>query len=71
MKTEQNLSDKVIEKAFNTPYDMSVFSYDGYIDTTMTPLDSIKYYKGFLQAGLMSMDPNTGFVKILPQYILK
>jgi penicillin-binding protein 1A len=29
----------------------------------MTPLDSIKYYKGFLQAGLMSMDPNTGFVK--------
>lgn len=63
MKTVQNLSDKVIEKAFNTPYDMSVFSYDGYIDTTMTPLDSIKYYKGFLQAGLMSMDPNTGFVK--------
>ena len=63
MKTVQDLSDKVIEKAFNTPYKMSVFSYDGYIDTLMTPLDSIKYYKGFLQAGLMSMDPNTGFVK--------
>jgi len=63
MKTVQELSDKVIEKAFNTPYEMSVFSYNGYIDTTMTPLDSIKYYKGFLQAGLMSMDPNTGFVK--------
>ena len=63
MKTVQGLSDKVIEKAFNTPYKMSVFSYNGYIDTLMTPLDSIKYYKGFLQAGLMSMDPNTGFVK--------
>jgi penicillin-binding protein 1A len=63
MKTVQGLSDKVIEKAFNTPYEMSVFSYEGYLDTLMTPLDSIKYYKGFLQAGLMSMDPNTGFVK--------
>jgi len=63
MKTIQGLSDKLIEKAFNTPYKMSVFSYDGYIDTLMTPLDSIKYYKGFLQAGLMSMDPKTGFVK--------
>jgi len=63
MKTELNLSDKVIEKAFNTPVQMQVFSYNGYIDTVMTPMDSIRYYKGFLQAGLMSMDPKTGFVK--------
>ncbi len=63
MKTVQGLSDKLIEKAFHTPYEMKVFSYHGYIDTLMTPLDSIKYYKGFLQAGLMSMDPKTGFVK--------
>lgn len=63
MKTVKGLSDKAIEKAFNTPHEMSVFSYNGYIDTLMTPMDSIRYYKGFLQAGLMSMDPKTGFVK--------
>jgi penicillin-binding protein 1A len=57
------ISDAKIKKAFNTPVDMTVFSYKGTIDTTMTPMDSLKYYKGFLQAGLMSMDPKTGFVK--------
>ena len=56
-------SKKEIDKAFNTPQAMKLFSYDGYIDTVLTPIDSIKYYKGFLQAGLMSMDPKTGFVK--------
>ena len=56
-------SDATISKAFNTPLKMTVFSYKGDIDTVMTPMDSIKYYKGFLQAGLMSMDPETGFVK--------
>lgn len=48
---------------FETPTEMSVFSYKGHIDTVLSPLDSIKYYKSFLQAGLMSMDPKTGFVK--------
>jgi len=53
-----------IEKAFNTPVKMKVFSYTrGEVDTTMTPLDSIKYYKYFMQAGLMSMDPTTGYIK--------
>jgi penicillin-binding protein 1A len=53
-----------IEKAFNTPVKMKVFSYTrGEVDTTMSPLDSIKYYKYFMQAGLMSMDPTTGYVK--------
>jgi penicillin-binding protein 1A len=56
-------SEKEIKKAFNTPVEMRVFSYEGLIDTVMTPMDSLRYYKGFLQAGLLSMDPNTGFVK--------
>jgi len=56
-------TDDEIKKAFNRPVEMSVFSYRGTVDTVMTPMDSIKYYKGFLQAGLMSMDPKTGFVK--------
>lgn len=52
-----------IRSVFNTPVDMKVFSWDGPIDTTMSPMDSIRYYKGFMRSGLMSMDPNTGFVK--------
>jgi len=52
-----------IELEFNTPVPMQIFSWKGDIDTVMTPIDSIYYYKAFLQAGLMSMDPHTGFVK--------
>ncbi len=47
----------------NTPKPMSVFSWAGEIDTTLSPLDSIKYYKNFLQSGMMSMDPHTGHIK--------
>jgi penicillin-binding protein 1A len=56
-------SDEEIKTAFNTKVKMKVFSYNGDIDTVMTPLDSIKYYKYFMQCGLMSMDPRTGYVK--------
>jgi len=59
----QGLTESQIDKMFNTPVHMKVFSYKGDFDTVMTPLDSIRYYKGILQAGLMSMDPQTGFVK--------
>lgn len=59
----QNFSDKDILKDFKTPVKMKVFSWKGEIDTTMTPMDSIRYYKFFLQAGLMSVDPHTGYVK--------
>ena len=56
-------SDAEINKAFNTPTDMRAFSYDGVIDTIMTPLDSILYTKHFLRTGFMSMDPKNGHVK--------
>lgn len=64
----QNLKSKgysadSIQISFHTPTNMTVFTWKGEVDTVMTPWDSIKYYKSFLQAGLMSMDPNTGFVK--------
>lgn len=52
-----------IELSFNTPYEMAVFSWNGPIDTLMTPMDSIRYYKHILQSGLLSMEPNTGAVK--------
>ena len=32
-------------------------------DTTFSAIDSLKYYKHFLQAGMMSMDPHTGHIK--------
>lgn len=56
-------SDEQIMKAFRTPVEMSVFTYHGEIDTIMTPLDSIRYYKSFLRCGFMSMSPIDGAVK--------
>ena len=56
-------SEAEIEKAFNTPREMSVFTWEGEKDTVMTPMDSIRYYKHFLRAGFMSMDPRNGHVK--------
>lgn len=57
------LTHKEIKKKFDKPVEMTVFSWSGDIDTVMSPLDSIKYYKNFLQAGLISLQPQTGFVK--------
>jgi penicillin-binding protein 1A len=57
------VSDAEIEKIFNTPVEMTIFTWNGEKDTTMSPMDSIRYYKTFLQAGFMSMDPQTGYVK--------
>lgn len=56
-------TEEEIDKAFNTPMEMSVWSWDGMKDTVMTPLDSLRYYKYFLRSGFMSMDPRTGHVK--------
>ncbi|MEJ6506461.1 MAG: transglycosylase domain-containing protein [Crocinitomicaceae bacterium] len=56
-------STSEIDNAFTRPISMNVFSWKGEIDTLMTPLDSIKYYKSFLHTGLISIDPKTGFVK--------
>ncbi len=56
-------SEAELEAEFNTPTEMTVFSYDGPVDTVMTPRDSLLYSKSFLRTGFMSMDPTTGFVK--------
>ena len=56
-------TEEEIRKSFNTPVEMSIFTYRGDIDTIMTPMDSIIYYKHFLRAGFMSMDAHTGAVK--------
>ena len=59
----QGKSDAEIKKSFKEKAQMRVFSWKGTIDTVMTPRDSILYYKAFLQAGMMSMVPQTGEVK--------
>jgi len=56
-------SEEEIRKAFNTPVEMTVYSPNGEIETTMTPLDSLIYYKKFLRASFMCMDNKTGEVK--------
>ena len=56
-------SDEEIARAFKTKTEMSVFSWNGAIDTVMTPLDSIRYYKTFLRTAFMAMDARTGHVK--------
>ncbi len=52
-----------IDKSFNTKTEMRVFTYNGWVDTVMTPMDSIRYHKHFLRCGFMSMDPADGHVK--------
>ena len=58
-------SESEIRKSFDEPVKMRVFSWNknGYIDTVMTPNDSIKYYKSHLRAAFMAMEPETGHVK--------
>ncbi len=59
----RGVSEKKIEASFKEKAEMTVFSWEGEIDTIMTPRDSILYYKHFLRSGMMSMDPQTGHVK--------
>ena len=58
-------SENEIRKSFSEPVKMRIFSWNrnGYIDTVMTPDDSIKYYKGHLRAAFMAIEPHTGHIK--------
>ena len=62
LKADDKTDDEIIA-SFSKKTKMTVFTWNGERDTIMTPLDSIRYYKHFLQAGLMSMEPQTGQVK--------
>lgn len=69
---EAGASEQQIRKAFDTPEEMTVFSWKGDKDTIMTPMDSIRYNKSFLRTGFMSMDPANGHVKAYvggPNYV--
>jgi penicillin-binding protein 1A len=61
LKREESKAD--VLKEFDKPIQMKVFSWNGEIDTVMTPKDSIRYYKNIMRAGLISIEPQTGFIK--------
>lgn len=60
---KQGKSEKEIIESFDKKTQMTIFSWGGSIDTLMTPKDSIRYYKSFLRASMMSMTPQTGEIK--------
>lgn len=57
------MSEADMRKEFQKPVEMRVFSWNGPVDTIMSPWDSIRYHKSFLRTAFMSMDPRTGHVK--------
>ena len=59
----EGMPEDSIRAVFDRPVPMTVFSWNGPIDTVMTPMDSIRYYKWFLQASLVSIETQTGYVK--------
>jgi len=62
LKENENDTVKVFE-LLNRKKNMKVFSWDGEIDTVFSIMDSLKYYKNFLQAGFISIEPKTGFIR--------
>jgi penicillin-binding protein 1A len=61
LKYDNNLDS--IDKYMNKPIPMDVFSWEGNKKMMMSPMDSIRYYKKYLQAGMMAYDPYSGFIK--------
>ncbi len=59
----RGLDHDSIMKVFDQPVEMKIYSHHGDIDTTLTPLDSIKYHKHFLRSGMMAMDPGSGAIR--------
>ncbi|MGI9545335.1 MAG: penicillin-binding protein 1A [Cyclobacteriaceae bacterium] len=59
----EGLTEKEIQSKFREPVPMTIFSWEGEQEKTMTPLDSVKHYLYFLNAGFMAMDPRNGAVR--------
>jgi penicillin-binding protein 1A len=63
MKYDLKKDEEKIKKSFYEPVKMTIFSWDGDVDTILKPIDSMRYYKSFLRTGMMSMEPQTGHVR--------
>lgn len=62
LRNAGNNMDEILAN-FNTPTEMTVFTWDGEVDTVMTPMDSLMHYKSYLRAGFVSVDPHNGYIK--------
>jgi penicillin-binding protein 1A len=60
---KSGMTFEAIEQNFKVPVAMSLFTWKGERDTVLSPIDSIKYYKGYLQTGFISLEPQTGYIK--------
>ncbi len=63
LMSKAGYTEEQIKDTFNTPMEMRIFSYQGMVDTVMSPMDSIRWQKYFLRCGFLSMDPRSGHVK--------
>ncbi len=65
LQRKEGKSEAEILAQFGKPAKMRLFAWNskGYVDTTMTPDDSIRYYKSILRCGFVAMEPRTGYVK--------
>lgn len=63
MLKQAGKSDAEIKKNFDTPVPMTIFTWEGNRDTTLSPMDSIRYNKLILRNSFMSMEPQTGYVR--------
>ena len=59
----EGMSEDSIKIVFNTPVPTKVFSWQGEIDTVISPKEKLRYHKSFLQAGVMSVNPHNGYIK--------
>lgn len=57
------LSEKEIKASFEEEREMKIFTWDGSVDTVMSPWDSLRHYSHFLEGGLISVEPGTGHIK--------
>jgi len=63
LKRKYGAESDSIDIVLNLPKKMRIFTWAGEVDTLLSPMDSLRYYKKFLQAGFMAMDPHTGNIK--------
>jgi penicillin-binding protein 1A len=60
---DEGASSEEIDRAFKKKVKMKIFTYNGDSTVTMSPMDSIRYHKFIMQTGLMSMEPQTGYIR--------
>ena len=63
LMNNNNNDTSLVFSLLNKKKEMKVFSWEGEVDTLFSTMDSLKYYKNFLQAGFISIEPKTGYIR--------